>query len=116
MTSIYHYPRCSKSRATLALLEENGITVEPILYLQTPPTIEQLNTLIQQLGFDSPRQLLRTGQDEYRQCHLDNSDCSNLEILQAMITHPILIERPIVIHNGKAAIGRPPEAVLDLFA
>ena len=115
MTSMYHNPRCSKSRATLALLEENGITVEPILYLQTPPTLSQLKTIVAQLGFQSPRQLLRTGQAEYITCELDKAECSDTDIFNAMIAYPILIERPIVIHNDKAMIGRPPEAVLALF-
>ena len=111
---ILHNPRCSKSRATLALLQENGIDPEIILYLETPPDIKELDEIIVMLGI-SPRELLRTGEAEYAELDLSNNELEDQNILQALHEHPRLIERPIVINNGKAAIGRPPEAVLAIL-
>lgn len=114
MVRIYHNTHCSKSRATLALLEQCGEQVEVINYLQTPPTANELAALLGQLGM-SARQLLRTGEAEYATLHLDDPALDEQALIAAMVAHPKLIERPIVVANGKAAIGRPPEAVLDIL-
>lgn len=112
--TIYHNPRCSKSRETLALLENEDLNITVIKYLDTPPDIETLQQLITLLGFDSARQLMRTKEKIYKELALkDEMDESVL--LQAMVENPKLIERPIVLANGKAAIGRPPAAVLDII-
>ncbi len=111
---IYHNPRCSKSRETLQLLEAQGIQPEVVLYLETPPDAEELRTLLKQLGI-SARDLLRTGEDTYKTLHLDNPALTDDDLLTAMSEHPKLIQRPIVVKDGQAALGRPPEAVLDLF-
>lgn len=114
MVSIYHNPRCSKSRQTLALLEERGIEPEIILYLDTPPSATALKKLLKQLGM-KPRELLRKGEEAYKANNLKNPDLSDAELIAAMIEFPKLIERPIVIANDKAALGRPPEQVLDIL-
>jgi arsenate reductase len=114
MVRIYHNSRCSKSRATLALLQERGADVEVINYLDTPPTAAELSTLLQQLGM-TPRQLLRQGEDDYQALGLDNPSRDDQALIAAMVAHPKLIERPIVVANGKAALGRPPEAVLAIL-
>jgi arsenate reductase len=111
---ILHNPRCSKSRATLQVLEENGVEPEIILYQDTPPDVDQLTSILKQLNMQ-PRELMRKGQSEYKEQGLDNEQLSNEELIAAMIKTPILIERPIVLANGKAAIGRPPESVLDIL-
>ncbi|MDC9724644.1 MAG: arsenate reductase (glutaredoxin) [Gammaproteobacteria bacterium] len=111
---IYHNPRCSKSRQTLALLEENGFQAEVIEYLKTPPSIESLSNIIEQLGFTA-RQLLRKGEAIYKELNLKDETLTESQLIQAMCEHPKLIERPIVIHNGKAKIGRPPESVLEIL-
>ena len=114
MTVIYHNPRCSKSRETLALLEQNNISPEVVLYLQTPPTADTIKTLLAQLGMTSARELMRTKEDVYKELNLKEEQDEDT-LIKAMINHPKLIERPIVIHNGQAKIGRPPESVLELF-
>ncbi|CAM0998915.1 arsenate reductase (glutaredoxin) [Rhodanobacter sp. Root179] len=114
MVRIYHNSRCSKSRATLALLQERGADVEVVNYLDTPPTAAELSTLLQQLGM-TPRQLLRQGEDDYQTLGLDNPSLDDQALIAAMVAHPKLIERPIVVANGKAALGRPPEAVLAIL-
>lgn len=111
---ILHNPRCSKSRATLSLLQEKGIDPEIILYLEQPPDTKQLAAITHMLGI-SPRDLLRKGEAEYAELELANSEFADQDILQAMHDHPRLIERPIVVNKGKAAIGRPPEAVLTVL-
>ena len=112
--TIYHNPRCSKSRATLALLENENVNITVINYLETPPDIATLQQIIGLLGFDSPRQLMRTKEVIYKTLALkDEKDESVL--LKKMVENPKLIERPIVLANGKAAIGRPPEAVLEII-
>jgi arsenate reductase len=113
MTTIYHNPRCSKSRQTLQLLEENNIQPIIRMYLQDTPSIEELQALLAQLQI-SPLELMRTKEDIYKELGL-NKESSDEERLQAMHNNPKLIERPIVIHNNKAIIGRPPESVLALF-
>lgn len=111
---IYHNPRCSKSRETLQLLETQGIQPDVIHYLDTPPNVEELRTLLQQLGL-SARDLLRTGEDAYKTLNLANPALTEDDLLTAMSEHPKLIQRPIVVKDGQAVLGRPPEAVLDLL-
>lgn len=115
MLTIYHNPRCSKSRETLSLLEERGLQPDVVLYLQTPPDKATLQTLIQQLGLASARDLMRHKESEYLELGLDNPALSEDQLLDAMLTHPRLIERPIVVNNGQARIGRPPQQVLDIL-
>jgi len=111
---IYHNNRCSKSRATLALLEERGSKVEVINYLGTPPNASELAVLLKQLGM-TPRELLRSGEAEYQSLGLGDPALDDATLIAAMVAHPKLIERPIVVANGKAALGRPPEAVLAIL-
>ncbi|OEY67824.1 arsenate reductase (glutaredoxin) [Marinobacter sp. X15-166B] len=113
-TRIFHNPRCSKSRQTLALLQERGISPEIILYLETPPTVAELTQVIKKLGC-SAREVMRTKEDLYRQLGLGDESLGEAELIAAMVAHPKLIERPIVLHAGKAALGRPPENVLDIL-
>ncbi|MBL1320172.1 MAG: arsenate reductase (glutaredoxin) [Methylophaga sp.] len=112
--SIYHNPRCSKSRQTLALIEEQGVKPHIIEYIKTPPTIEELAEVLAQLGF-SARDLLRKGEAIYKELNLADKSLTDQQLIEAMCEYPKLIERPIVIHNGKAKIGRPPESVLELL-
>lgn len=114
-TTIYHNPRCSKSRATLALLEERGLAPLVVLYLDTPPDAATLADLVAHLGLSSARQLLRQSEDEYQTLGLANPALSEAEIIAAMVAHPRLIERPIVVHGLRAALGRPPENVLTIL-
>lgn len=113
-TRIYHNPRCSKSRQTLELLEQQDVDAEVVEYLKQPPTRAELENLLSLLGLE-PRQLMRKGETEYQELGLDDPAMSRDALIDAMLTHPRLIERPIVLHNGKAALGRPPEKVLDLL-
>ena len=112
--TLYHNPRCSKSRQTLELLEKNSITPQIVKYLETPPDAATLQELLNMLGIE-PRQLMRQKETEYAELGLANPALSNAALIQAMIDHPRLIERPIVVKDGKAAIGRPPEQVLDIL-
>lgn len=114
MATIYHNPRCSKSRQTLSLLEDNGIKPDVVLYLDTPPDTKTLKSILKKLGI-SARDLLRKGEDEYQQLKLHNLQLSEEKLISAMCSHPRLIERPIVINGNRAKIGRPPEQVLELF-
>lgn len=111
--TIYHNPQCSKSRQTLKLLREKGI--EPIIieYLKTPPTADELKEVLELLGL-SPSDLMRKKETVYKEVGLDNESLSVDAQIAAMVAHPKVIERPIVISNGKARIGRPPESVLDI--
>ncbi|PLY14311.1 MAG: arsenate reductase (glutaredoxin) [Sedimenticola sp.] len=111
---IYHNPRCSKSRQTLQLLQEKGVEPEITEYLKTPPDKATLERILKMLGLE-PRQLMRTKESEYQALGLDNPDLTREQLIQAMVDNPKLIERPIVINNGKAMIGRPPEKVLDIL-
>jgi arsenate reductase len=111
---IYHNPRCSKSRQTLALLEEQGVKPEVIEYLKTPPSVASLREIIGQLGI-SARQLLRKGEAEYKDLNLADESLSEQQLIQAMCEYPKLMERPIVTYNGKSKIGRPPESVLEIL-
>ncbi|MCY4428218.1 MAG: arsenate reductase (glutaredoxin) [Halieaceae bacterium] len=112
---IYHNPRCSKSRQTLALLQENGITPEICLYLESPPSADQLAILAAQLGM-TPRQFLRKGEAEYKAHGLGDEGLADSEVLAIMAANPKLIERPIVVKDGRAVLGRPPENVLGLIS
>lgn len=111
---IYHNPRCSKSRATLAILEEKGEAVEVVKYLETPPEKETLQQVLTMLNL-SPRDLMRKGESEYADNNLSDETLSDDTLIDAMIAYPKLIERPIVVKDGRAAIGRPPESVLDIL-
>ena len=114
MVTIYHNPRCSKSRQTLALLKERGLSPEVVLYLETPPDAATLKTLLAKLGI-SARQLLRKGEDDYKALNLKDESLTDDDLITAMVAHPKLIERPIVVNGNKAALGRPPEQVLDIL-
>lgn len=111
---IYHNPRCSKSRATLALLEDNNVNTQIIRYLETPPSPQTLKKITKMLSL-SPRDLIRTGETEYKKFGMDNQDLSDDQLLQLMSANSKVIERPIVIYNDRAVIGRPPENVLELI-
>lgn len=112
--SIYHNPRCSKSRETLQLLKDRGVEPEIVKYLETPPDHAALERILSMLGME-PRQLMRKKEKEYRELGLDDPALSRSELIDAMVAHPRLIERPIVVKDGKAALGRPPESVLELL-
>ena len=114
VVTIYHNPRCSKSRQTLALIEAQGIQPDIVLYLKTPPSRSKLNHLLRLLNC-SPRDLMRTSEDVYKQLKLAEEDRSDDQLIQAMLDNPILIERPIVETASKARIGRPPESVLEIL-
>lgn len=114
LTKIYHNPRCSKSRATMELLIEKGIEVEVVKYLDTPPDKEELGNLLDMLGME-PRDLMRKGENEYTEYNLSDEKLSRDELIEAMIKYPRLIERPIVIKDFKAAIGRPIENIINIL-
>lgn len=111
---IYHNPRCSKSRQTLALLRESGHAPEIVEYLSNSPTPAEIKKMLKMLGMSSARQLMRTGEQIYKDLGLKSID-DEAALISAMSENPKLIERPIVIKDGKAAVGRPPESVLSLF-
>lgn len=113
-TTIYHNPRCSKSRKTLELLQEHQVDAQVIEYLKQPPGKEELNELLLMLNLE-PRELMRTREPEYKELGLDDKTLSRDALIEAMVANPKLIERPIVVHNGRATIGRPPEKVLDIL-
>ena len=113
--TIYHNPRCSKSRQTLSLIHEQGVQPKIIEYLNQPPTKAQLKTILAQLGI-TPRELIRKKEAEYKQYHLDNPELTDDQLIEAMIQHPKLLERPIVVNGAKAALGRPPENVLEILS
>jgi arsenate reductase len=112
--TIYHNPRCSKSRQTLVLLQDRNFEPEIIEYLKTPPDKATLKSILKKLGL-SARQLIRTGESAYTENNLDDDSLDEDQLIEAMIANPILIERPIVLANDRAAIGRPPESVLDIL-
>lgn len=117
--TIYHNPRCSKSRQTLELLEENGVEPSVVEYLKTPPDADAIKEILNMLNI-SAKQLLRTHEDEFKQAGFDkegleSDQYSEDQIIEAMVKFPKLIERPIVVNNGKAVIGRPPSLVLDII-
>jgi arsenate reductase len=111
---IYHNPRCSKSRQTLELLQAQGVEPEVVEYLKTPPDKATLQRILDMLGLE-PRQLMRTKEEEYKAQGLDDPKLTREQLIDAMIATPKLIERPIVIKDGKAAIGRPPEKILEIL-
>ena len=112
--TIWHNPRCTKSRQTLALLEEKGVEPKQRLYLKDTPTEQEIREVLAMLDLP-PRDLMRKKQKEYKELGLGNASLSDEELIRAMVENPILIERPIVLHNDKAAIGRPPEDVLAVL-
>ncbi len=112
--TLYHNPRCSKSRATLQLLRERGIEPRIVEYLKTPPSAAELEELAAALGVGA-RELLRTGEPEFRELGLADETLSETRILDAVAAHPRLLQRPIVVANGQARIGRPPEQVLEIL-
>ncbi|MBG8562772.1 MULTISPECIES: arsenate reductase (glutaredoxin) [Pseudomonas] len=112
--TLYHNPRCSKSRGALELLEARGLTPEVVRYLETPPDAATLKALLGKLGIGA-RQLLRSGEDEYKTLGLADPALSDDQLIDAMARHPKLIERPILVAGNKAVIGRPPEKVLEIL-
>ncbi|MFP3350640.1 arsenate reductase (glutaredoxin) [Pseudoalteromonas sp. SIMBA_153] len=112
--TIYHNPRCSKSRETLNLLQSKNIEPSVVEYLKTPLSHEQISTLVSQLGFNSARDLMRTKEEQYKALNLKDENCESV-LIDAMVENPKLIERPIVVNNNKAALGRPPENVLSVL-
>ncbi|MDX8385647.1 MAG: arsenate reductase (glutaredoxin) [Gallionella sp.] len=110
---IYHNPRCSKSRQTLALIEEKGITPTIIEYLNAPPSEAELESILNQLAIE-PDALMRKGEDEYKD-HFKGKTLSRAQTIRLMVQHPKVIERPVVVNNGKAIVGRPPENVLNIL-
>ena len=111
---IYHNPRCSKSRQTLALLRERGLEPEIVLYLESPPSEAGLEKLLDMLGMPA-RDLMRRKEAPYRELGLDDPSLTRAELVAAMASHPVLIERPVVVSGTRAAIGRPPEKVLEIL-
>lgn len=111
---IFHNPRCSKSRSTLEILSDNNTDVDVVEYLKTPPDKEELKSILDMLGM-GPRDLMRKHEAPYKENNLENNSLSDDELIDYMIKYPILIERPIVVSNGRAVIGRPPEKVKELF-
>jgi arsenate reductase (glutaredoxin) len=112
--TLYHNPRCSKSRQALALLQQHGIEPTVVLYLEQPPSKKLLKDLLQKLGI-SARELLRRGEDEYKTLGLGDMSLSETKLIDAMHAHPQLIERPIVVRGQRARLGRPPENILELI-
>ena len=112
--TIWHNPRCSKSRATLSLLEEHGLDPKIVEYLKTPPSAEELKSVLKKLHM-KPRELMRKGEDIYKELNLADESLSDDKLIDAMVKNPVLIERPVVLYAARAALGRPPENVLDLF-
>jgi arsenate reductase len=112
-TSIYFNPRCSKCRTAQGLLSERGIDAHVVEYLKAAPTVPQLRELMVQLGINDPRAMMRTGEDVYASLGL--ADRTGEALLEAIAANPILLERPIVVRNGRAVIARPPERLLELL-
>lgn len=113
MLRIYHNTRCSKSRQTLDLIQQAGQEVEVVDYLKTPPTADEISLLLQKLNM-KPEQLIRKGEAVYKEKYKDKQ-LTDQELIDAMVTHPVLIERPIVVKGDKAVLGRPPENVQELL-
>lgn len=112
--TIYHNPRCTKSRETLELLKGKGLKPDVIEYLKTPPTAAELDAVLKKLGLE-PDAIVRTKEDEYATSGLKNPNLSRAEKIAILVKFPILIERPIVVNGGKAALGRPPERVFEII-
>jgi len=113
--TLYHNPRCSKSRQTLKLIKEQNIEPEIIEYLKAPPSVAELKHLLKLLNLP-PREIMRKGEAEYKSMGLDNPEMSDDDLINTMVAHPILIERPIAICGNKAVIGRPPENVINIIS
>ena len=111
---LYHNPRCSKSRGALDLLQARGFAPEVVYYLDQPPSAIELRELLRMLGMH-PRELMRTGEDEYTQLGLNDASLQDDALVEMMVKHPGLIERPILVHDGKAIIGRPVERILEIL-
>lgn len=111
---IYHNPRCSKSRQTLELVKQNATDVDIVEYLKTPPTVETLQHIVSLLG-QPVRSILRNKEAEYKEAGLDDKTLNDEQIIELMVQFPKVIERPIVVANNKAAVGRPPENVLEIL-
>ena len=114
MTTIYHNPRCSKSRATLALLEEHGVAPDVVLYLENPPTTDEIALLTKKLGVGI-REIMRSGEAVYKELGAGNPALEEGELTQMVADNPILLERPIVVNGDRAVVGRPPENVLEII-
>ena len=114
MITIYHNPRCSKSRATLEILKSNGIEPKIVEYLKTPPDAATLNNFLKKLSME-PRDLMRKGEAPYKELKLYEKEKDKKELIDAMVQNPILIERPIIVNGDKVALGRPPENVLEIL-
>lgn len=112
--TIYHNPRCSKSRATLALLEEKGIVPEIVEYLSTPPSKEEMKRILEGLSM-APRDLMRKMEEPYVSLNLDDDSMGHDALIDAIVENPILMERPVVVNNDQYALGRPPENVLEIL-
>lgn len=112
--TIFHNPRCSKSRQTLSILEEKGVSPEVVLYLETPPDADQLKVILGKLGINA-RDLLRKGEQEFKDNNLKDPSLTEAQLIKVMCEFPKLIERPIVINGEKARIGRPPESVIEIL-
>ena len=110
--TIYHNPKCNSSRTALALIREAGIEPKIIEYLKTPPSARELTSIVKRMGV-SPRALIRTKEAPYAELKLDNAKLSDAQLIAAMVAHPILINRPIVVTEKGVKLGRPPESVLD---
>ena len=114
MATIYHNPRCSKSRQTLELIKNQGLEPDVVLYLETPLSAQTIATLLKKLGI-SARQLLRRGEQAYKEQNLADNSLSEAQLIEAMVEFPKLIERPIVVSGDRAIIGRPPEQVMEIL-
>ena len=112
--TIYHNPRCSKSRATLKLLEDKGVEVRIVEYLKTPPSKAEMKNILDGLGME-PRELMRRKEAPYKDLKLADESLGKDELIEAMVENPVLMERPVVVNNGKYALGRPPENVLSIL-
>lgn len=111
---IYHNPRCSKSRQTLEILNKKNLDIDIVEYLKSPLNINEISNLLEKLGYTA-RDLLRKGEDVYKNENLSDKSLTEDFLIDMMSKNPILIERPIVVSNGKAVIGRPPEKVLEIL-
>lgn len=114
-TQVYFNPNCSKCRTASSILDEHNIDAEFIRYLDTPPTKDELERLMALLGIEDPRQMMRPGEQAYKDANLDDPSVTKDELLDAIIKEPILLERPIVVRGDKAVIARPAEKLLDLL-
>lgn len=112
--TIWHNPRCSKSRETLALLQARDMEIRIVEYLETPPSPVEIENTLALLRMQ-PRELMRTNEKEYKEQHLDDPGLTHAQLVKAMYSHPVLIQRPIVFANGEARIGRPPESILEII-